>query len=36
MSKELKQKIYEACLSSAKQMGMDRVKQMTWFGKNHK
>ena len=36
MSEDLKKMIYEACLSSAKQMGMNKVKQMSWFGKNYK
>jgi hypothetical protein len=29
-------KIHEACLASAKTMGPDKLKQMSWFGKNHK
>jgi hypothetical protein len=33
---ELKKAIYEACLYSAKAMGPDKIKQMSWFGKNHK
>ena len=32
---ELEKKIYNACLASAKNMG-DRIKDMSWFGKNHK
>lgn len=32
---ELKEKIYQACLASAKNMG-DRIKDMSWFGRNHK
>lgn len=33
---ELETLVYKACLESAKQMGMGKVKQMSWFGKNHK
>jgi hypothetical protein len=36
MSDDLKKVIYEACLASAKLLGPDRIKQMSWFGKNHK
>lgn len=31
----LEEKIYQACLASAKNMG-NRIKEMSWFGKNHK
>ena len=30
----LEKALYEACLRSARAMGK-RVKQMSWFGKNH-
>ena len=33
---DLKQALYEACLKTISEMGMDEVKQMSWFGKNHK
>lgn len=32
----LKQAIHEACLEAAKEMGPEKIKQMSWFGKNHK
>lgn len=32
---ELELKIYKACLASAISMG-NRIKDMSWFGKNHK
>lgn len=32
---ELELKIYQACLTSAVAMG-NRIKDMSWFGRNHK
>lgn len=32
---DLEKKIYAACLASAKNMG-NRVKEMSWFGRNHR
>ena len=34
MNKEFEQAIFDACLKSAIDMG-DRLKTMSWFGKNH-
>ena len=30
----LEKAIYEACLASAKALGPEKIKQMSWFGKN--
>lgn len=32
---KLEEALYKACLASAKNMGPDKIKQMSWFGKNH-
>jgi hypothetical protein len=31
----LKAALYAACLASAERLGQDKIKQMSWFGKNH-
>ena len=32
---DVETKIYNACLKSLSSMGIEKVKKMSWFGKNH-
>lgn len=35
-NEEIREAIYQACLAAFKEIGIEEVKKMSWFGKNKK